>query len=323
MKQEILLDASALIKSACMLRLKRIVVDGYSDALPFNDTLYGSAVHLFNATMCRTGGNFGEATSATQALFSRPKQIRDTKKHLTEIHLLKTCFDYWQYFHPKDNFRVLTFDDKPCIEMDFKNLFYEDDEYIVYLTGTIDKFGQIADGAYCVGDYKTHSLWSVNKNGKDNAKYEIEKFFRKFELSLQLAFYVFNLKLKAQQNPDSELARICQQPIGSFIDGIFLSSSEPTKFVRSSVKIWSDGDMDMIRRLVLGKILQLLKILKAEKETGVAYTDLDGMICGACSDQQFLCQFFDVCAARDEMARAFLLKDKFVRKQYNPLMFSK
>lgn len=323
MRRSLCLDASAFVKSACMLRLKHIVVDGYSDKLPFNDTLYGSAVHLFNATMCRSNGNFGESTAVTQALFARPKEIRDTKKHLTEQHLLKTCFDYWQYFHPKDNFRVLTFDGKPCIEMDFKIKFYEDDDFIVYLTGTIDKFGQIMDGAYCVGDYKTHSLWSVNKNGKDYVKYEIAKFFRKFELSLQMAFYVFCLKLKAKENPDSELARICQYPIGSFIDGIFLSSQEKTRFERSPVKMWYDHDMDMISRLVTAKMMSLLDILRVEKLTGKPYTDLDGMICGACSEQQFLCQFFDVCAARDEIARGFLLKERFVQKEYNPLMFSK
>ena len=59
MKTTIKLDASALVKGACNLRLKRLVLDGYTVALPYNDTQYGSAFHEFVKQMYLTNANFG------------------------------------------------------------------------------------------------------------------------------------------------------------------------------------------------------------------------------------------------------------------------
>src|ERR1044071_2871125 len=107
MEKILKLDASGLSKSNCNLAFKRIVIDGYADKLPINDTLYGSAFHKFVSTMHETSGDFAAATFAAQDLFAKPKEIRKGKDHLNEHHLTKTCIDYWQHFQSKDTFQVM------------------------------------------------------------------------------------------------------------------------------------------------------------------------------------------------------------------------
>src|ERR1051326_7341201 len=94
-KTIIKLDASALIQSACMLRLKRIIIDGYTDKLPYNDLMYGKAFHKFVALMAIDENKFGENIHEALKVLSEPMQIRDRKGHLNAEHLIKTCTDFW------------------------------------------------------------------------------------------------------------------------------------------------------------------------------------------------------------------------------------
>src|SRR6266576_2163614 len=148
-KKIIKLDASALSQSSCLLRFKRIVLEGYTDKIPYNDTQYGSAFHKFMATMQETNGDFARAIIETNELFNRPCNIR--KKHLTELHLNKTCIDYWQHFQQKDTFQVMqSSDGKPLVETDFAIPYFENDKYVVMLQGTIDKHGKFQNGCYAI-----------------------------------------------------------------------------------------------------------------------------------------------------------------------------
>ena len=317
MKLRYRIDASSLVQSACLLRWKRIMMQGYCDKVPWNDTWYGSCFHRFCSVMAETKNNFGEATLAAQSMFDRPLQIRPNKKHLTAQHLIKTCHDFFLHFAPKDSFELMYINDKPLVEVEFENEVYEDDEIIISLVGTIDKIGKILNGAYCIGDYKTHSLFSVSKDPKYTG-YEIQEFFKKFELSLQLRFYLYNLKLKAKKFPDTELARICEGNVGVFIDGVFMSTKEPTLFKRSDVFTFKDWQLNQLEQLITQKVEQVKFLHKNPK-----YSTMDGIITGACVDGRFPCMFHKVCACGDETISNILLTNDYNKREYNPLLFSK
>lgn len=312
MKRKIKVDASAFKESSCLLRFKRIVLDGLKEPMPWNDVQYGSAFHMFVATMARTNGDAGEATKKALEIFSKPCEIR--KKHLTVLHLQKTCYDYWEHFHKTDNAQILSVDNIPLVEQNFEILLYEDDYNEVYLCGTIDKMVKFVNGIYAIGDYKTHSLWSASKNGNwiEGAK----AYFQQYELSSQLLTYRLAIRLQARRNPDSIFATLDKSQVGTFIDGVFLSSNQDTRFMRSDVKIWTDEQITLFHNLALAKA-------KAICELPPDYNIPDGLIHGACSENQFKCKFFQLCAAPDDITRGHLIRNNYIVKSYNPLEFGK
>jgi hypothetical protein len=318
-KTIIKLDASALSQSACLLRFKRIVLDGYTEKLSFNDTQYGSAFHKFIAVMYESEGDFGKATFAAQELFARPCIVRNGKKHLNELHLTKTCIDYWQHFQSTDNFEVLKSENKPLVEIDFAVKYYEDDKYIILLTGTIDKLGRFKNGCFAIGDYKTHSLWAVtDKINKSFEDIYIKTYFKQYEISNQLRFYSFVTKLLGQENPNSVFGLFNDHPFGVFIDGIFLSGTQSSRFARSDVFFFSENEMVSYRESLDQKISDLIFLANYQD-----YKLTDGIIQGTCNEGKFPCKFLNVCSNQDETIRKIVLKNEFTQKPYDPLTFSK
>ena len=203
------------------------------------------------------------------------------------------------------------------VELYFENTFYEDSDYIVKLVGTIDSFGCVDGGCYAIRDFKTHSLWSVSKNGSAFVKQEMQSFLSQFELSLQMRFYLFNLQLYALQFPGTEFSKIVNRQCGMFIDGVFISSKSPTQFRRSDVWISKDWEMDELKELLLSKITNFLSYLKSESRSR------DGIITGACVDGKFPCLFNKVCAAKDEKIQDLILNKDYIKKTYEPKDFGK
>lgn len=318
-KRIIKIDNSLLQQSNCMLRTKLICFDGWKEPLPYNDTQYGSAFHKFVSTMYETNGDFAKAMFAAHDLFAKPCQIRHNKKHLNEHHLTKTCTDYWIHFQSKDTFKVLVTDGKPFVEVNFSEVLYEDDSTIVLGEGTIDKGGKFERGLWCIGDYKTHSLWSVSKGGKGpSTTNEINNYLSSFNVSGQLRFYTFITKLLGKKKPDSVFGELSRYPMGAFIDGVFISSSEPTQFHRSEIFQFSDEDMASYERSLYRRIHAIVALSKIPD-----YKDKDGMVSGACTEMKFTCKFCDYCLTRDSRAAQYVLTNNFIQKPYNPLEFGK
>lgn len=272
-----------------------------------------------------TNGDFSKAIDAAKALFDKPKVIREGKKHLDELHLVKTCLDYWQHFHSKVNYTVVQLNDKPMVELDFAIKIYEDEHLIIELAGTTDALVKITNGCFAVCDSKTHSLWSLNNKVKPGSTYyqkEIKDYFAQYELSLQLRFYAYIWKLIAKMEPEgSELKRILSAPIGAFIEGIFISKTEDTKFELSDVWQFSDVDMEEFDTLVKEKVYELANLFNSNRVT--PWTMRDGIICGACVDDKFPCKFWNLCAAKSDLARTYIIQNDYKVVPYNPLNFSK
>lgn len=319
------LDASAARKSNCKLRLKRIVIEGLKDKVTYSDTLYGSAFHLFVKTMYSTGGDFAQGINVATLKFSEPCEVRSGKKHLTQEHLIKTCVDYWNNFKKTDDFETLMIDGKAAVEQDFDIPYYqeetEDAIYQVNLSGTIDGIGKFPRGCYAFRDYKTHSLWAVSKEGRGESyiQKEIAEYFKDFDLSCQLMFYAVSLLLLAQKNPETELGKLLSQPIASFINGIFLSGTEPTRFARSQIRIYQKQELQDFQLVINGLAQQLVWLAKNPD-----YDNRDGIACGACVDDRYDCEFKRLCINHyDKSIRKLLVDQAFIQKQYNPLEFSK
>lgn len=314
MKSKIRIDASALAKSSCMLRTKRIIFEGLRENKVYNDTAYGTAFHAFQKAMFKTNGDFGESAMSAKKEFIYT-DIR--KKHLDEHHLLKTCLDFWEQFDGANKFEVAVLDGQPMVELQFEIPFYSDEQYDVVLTGTIDCFGKIPNGVYAIRDYKTHSLWSMSKKGSSFIETEIKTYLSGFQLAVQLRFYAFCLKYLAKQNPGSELANICSKPIGMFIDAIFLSSTTDTQFRRSDIWIMKESEYDEMYVMLHKFIKDFIYSINMRIEYR------DGIIHGSCYEGKFSCQYLNLCQNHTSPAIVNLIKQKdYTTVEYNPLKFS-
>jgi len=304
MKRIIKIDASSLKESACDLRFYNIVIAGYSSGEITNSLLYGSAVHKFIEVMFLTGGKLNEAVTAAKEIFDKPCKILSTKKYLTANHLFATCISLWQDFIEKDDFEYFhDANDKPAVEITFSIKIFEDEQTIIYLEGTIDKLGKIKNGCYAVGDYKT------------SGAYNPEDYFEGYRLSPQLKTYVWAFKALASIEPDGPFAKIASTPIGAFVDGIFLSPSKPSSFIRSEVTIFKEEDLFVYERL----LMDTCKRIAQWKSPPLA----NGLINGACETKYGRCRYFNVCAAPDNKSREYILQNKFTIKSYQPLLFGK
>lgn len=303
-KRILRVDASSLRESACPFKWKLIVIDGYKELILYNDTLYGLAVHLFIKVMFESGGNFAKAKDAAVELFRKPNVIRSKKNHLTEIHLLKTCITLWQDYIEKENFKVLCYPDgSPCVEIKFEYTLYDSPTLEIRGCGTIDRFGQIPRGCFCVRDWKITSSW--NEKG----------YLDSYRLSPQLKFYVYSIKKWVEQtNAPSPLAEIKDQPIGAFIDGIFLKSTGDSVFKSSEMFLFKQSELDEFEVLLKTKLFELEVMYRTN------FAQRKGLIEGTCSNGKVLCKFHDICAS-DDIAASHLLKRDFIQREYNPLMF--
>src|SRR5947207_5858260 len=169
-------DASALKESSCEWRFNALVNEGWREKIRYNDTVYGTAVHKYLSRMEESGGQFDEAVKAAIKLWRGTDfKIRKKKDHLTENHLISTCFDFWQHLQTKNSeFKLIQnpsakcwkcngvgligeretgkvcdvcggkgTKEQPIVEVKFYIPWESTDDYESYIEGTIDRVGQI------------------------------------------------------------------------------------------------------------------------------------------------------------------------------------
>lgn len=303
-KKILKINASSLPLSRCMLNWVRVIVEGYKFPHNFAAPVYGIAVHKYVDTMFKTGGNIPLARAAALASFNVPKVSKKKQEWLSdERHLFVTCYMYWEEFILKDtSFKLLQLPTgNPATEITFSIPFYEDEDYVVLLEGTIDQIGQIVGGCYSIGDHKTTS------------QYDEEAYLADYEMSSQLRFYLLSLKLMARKEPESVLGKIGSTNVGAFINGIFLKSKPAeNKYVRSEVFIFRD--LEEYEANLFLKVKQLLYALKHD-----TWHSREGILTGACEQKFSHCQFWYVCKAADPKVAEILLKRDFIQKTYDPL----
>ena len=306
-KKLIIVDASALATSSCMLRFYNIVCEGYSSKLNNNDIEFGTAFHKFRASW-RTHKDIVKALSIARNYYRDTEMIvKSNKLYLTDTFLQRVCLEYSTKYE-KDTFEPIELEvnnkKEIMLELRFALPFYIDDEIEVLVAGTIDEVGKWRGGIYCICDAKTTSQW------------DIEKFFKKYYLDPQLLFYRWIFRKYAQTYPSSIYAKIeNESEVGIFIDGIFYKGKDQEIiFRRSNVFRFSDDILKEFESLVTDKIMSLVNYLKFKQTP-----PREGIINGSCETKYDSCRFFHVCNAPDEESRKAILDFNFKKDFYNPL----
>lgn len=305
MKQEINIDASSLSESGCILRWHRVVVEGYREKVSGASLVYGSAFHKFQETMISTRGNLEAAKKAMSEVFNRPKANSKSSYLLDERHLFATCYTYWEDVILTDSqFELLILPDgKPAVERNFSFKYYEDDNVIINLCGTIDRIGKIKNGCYCIRDFKTTS------------KYKVDEYLNTYRMSKQLRFYVLAMKLMNDRYPDTVLGQIGGTNIGCRIDGVFLKERVTYNIYKSSdVYMFSDESIAEFKWLLDDYIKKLVTALRTN-----TWNIREGILNGSCQSE-YPCKFITICSAPSN-ARTTMLERDFNKVQYNPLKF--
>jgi hypothetical protein len=346
MKLTINIDSTVLSKSGCIRDLYWTLLGdldeqgqstgGYKEKGAGPELVYGIGVHKFIDVAYKTGGNLVLARKKARELFDNiPTKDHPKKPWLRDgRHLDTVCMNVWNDFIAEDNaFQLLNLDlpcwlckgkgeecpscggkkivEQPATEITFSIRYYEDDNIIVNLCGTIDKIGKFTNGPYAFGDWKTTGTW-------DNRGY-----FQQYELSRQLRMYKLALKLMAAMHPDSVLGTIGRSNPQCFIDAIFLDK-DPNKIevIRSDIISINDSDLDEFQM----SLDNVIKRLSDTVKTG--YIPREGIINGHCikwqnvSEQNFVkCTFWDVCKSTEQVAKVLLKRD-FQRVKHDPLNYN-
>lgn len=308
-KIELNISSSALSHANCMLELYRTIVLGYKEPHPPSSMIYGVAVHRYRDVMFKTKGNIPMARDAALQSFKVPKEDDRKRQHLSdERHMMTTAFNYWEMYITKDSgFDIIDLNGIPATELTFSIPYIENDYFKVNLCGTIDGLGKIKGGGYSIQDLKTTSAWDQ------------WNFFKKYELSKQLRFYYFVLRLMSQMYPDSVLGKIGATKVGAFIDALFIKPSPSDNvYARSEVFQFSEEHMAEFK-VSLDRLLERIMTAFMNPEL----LTKDGILIGACEKGYGkLCTFFNVCACQDDKVGQVLLNRDFVVKPFDPLHYN-
>ena len=300
------IDASSLKNSACFLKFWRTCVEGYRSKQVNISAEFGSAVHIFIKEF--TEGKSFDISFAMAAKYfiERSKdpffKIPKGKEYLTVGHLELVC---QKYSRETFRFSPIIHKGEVLVEKNFEIPFYETEHVSIRLTGTIDILGQIQNGCYCIGDYKTTSSWQQ------------DVYLQEFESSLQLPFYLLAIQTMAQKYPESIFADMTQKPIGCFIYGIFLHKEKIAEFKQSDVWFFEEWRISQLRDKVMKLAMDIAYLIEKEQEPLP-----DGLTTETCSGKYgHACEFLGACLR--PKASALVLQNNFVKHDYNPLNFRK
>lgn len=309
---DINIDASSLSSSGCTLEWYRRVVQGYRSPNVNNDIIYGVAVHKFIDTMFQTGGDMKQARDAAYKAFRIPKYDKPKKLYMSdERHMFCTCLDYWENYVSKEStFDILQLPNgKAATELTFRFLWRDFGSVRVWLCGTMDKLGKFKRGCYAIGDYKTTSSWD-----EDN-------YFKSYEMSCQLRFYIYALKQMAIHYPDSVLGQIGATNVGAYIDALFIKAKVvENKYERSDVFQYKPEEIEEFEGMLINRVERFISVIQSIQNGG-RRPNKEGILSGACERKFGKCDFWNVCKNSDPVGDVLLKRD-FIIKPYDPLNFN-
>lgn len=309
-KQLLLLDASALKQSGCSLQLHNILVGGYRSRLNSNDIEFGTAFHHYRKCVeehpdpASDIARFSAVKEALVHYSTAEMYVKHNKKFLDATYLKNTCLGYDEHYtlNGEEYEPVRDANGKPLVECRVAYPYYSDADVEILLCGTIDGVLKHKHaGFYAIKDYKTTSVWDV------------EKYFDGYRLSAQLMFYKLLLTLYARLYPTHIISQAAKG--GAFIDGIFLASGKAAKYQRSEVFFWSEAQLAEFQAGVDYTIHE--KILPYVKGTRKLWRE--GILTGGCEKVYGACSFARVCGAQDEESGKMILREEFIQRPYSPM----
>jgi len=320
-KPTIFLDASALKKSFCRRNLFYEVFEGYKEAKPGNDTVFGSAFHKFRADW-RTGIPVEEALKGAVKLYTEsPKIDKDNKTFINKSFLLDICLQYEEKYK-NDDFKVVWDGKTALIEPVTRFAFplYTCCDFDILAAGTMDEIGFLQlEKHYAICDIKTTGSWRK------------KEFMTSFKMSPQLKMYRWAVRQYAKFHPNPIWKQIDKGPVAAFIDGVFYKAGSKTEgpsveFVRKdywggiNYIYFKDAEIDEFGVMVGEQLKKLIIDVAAYLKDGtVPYRE--GTVNDTCTSKFGGCKYLGACSAPDETSATSYLNFNFVKKQYRPLLF--
>lgn len=305
-KKIIMLNSSALRKSACKRRLN-YVLEGYSNKLVPNDIVFGSCFHDFVAEYRVNGQN---VTAATQKGWSYRDGVKNLytkyrKEFLDDFNYFRTVCMMWAMEDSK--WQTLWIENMPLVEIPWAVPYWSGEHIEVILCGTIDDVCMSRENpeVLAVRDYKTTSA------------YKVEEYFNKYRMSVQLMYYYVGLTEACKLKPDSQLAKLwLNAPAkGAFIEGVFIDK-DPSKVKYQTSDFFTFSDEKIAEfHTQLGALCAQL-----DKPEGYEFPR-EGLINAACESDGYgrACEFFEACAAKTRENHDAYMRSAFVKEKYDPL----
>lgn len=322
-KITVVLDASLLKGSSCLLRMFRDCVMGYKSETLNNDTHWGSAFHAFRSTWLLTGDEDLALHTAEKLWNDEEIHVKDKKRYLTTQFLTAACLDYADKYRSERAEPVIDPEtNKKLVEP------YSRFSFPLYSTDTVDVLG-----AGTMDDLK----WAFEDSWHGGAGYRITDlktamafnswaFFDSYFLNPQLIMYRWAIRRYARYRPDSIWAIIDRSPnVGAMIDGVFYRGAregeKPTvEFKRSKIITFKDWQIEEFERGVMRKVLQLVEAIEKWRLLGI-YPDREGVVTNSCDERWGPCKYCQACASPDKESAEAWLEQNFTRRYYNPLTF--
>lgn len=317
MKKIIKIDASLLSNSSCLLKMWLTTFKGFRKEAPSANIEQGSAIHKFIESY-RLNKNLPEekreehATVEAIKYFSNvPKTYNNKNKYINEGTVLLGCKAFLKAlktYEPLSKFVILEDPETriPLVEEKFAIPYYEDDEILILLCGTIDSIGYME---------QTPELLIIDDiKSSAKSKLAIETELRSYELSLQLMIYRIAVEWLAKNKPDSVYARAGK--IGCRITGIFIPATLEVEVKCSNVYYYDDKNIEQVKELIKKKVLELIPYLKG----GGSFPLKEGILTGECKSYG-ACQFAPVCKFGNEEDMQDILNAHYKVVEYDPLTF--
>lgn len=314
-KTLILLDASALKKSHCGLRLYYTIITGYRSPVVNNDITFGSAFHAYRKCWEETKDSHVSMVVASDYFAKTPCFVKKNKLHLTDTYLKKVILEYNMHWQFREDWETVSVNGTPLVELKFCLPYYVDDSVEVLICGTMDRIARNKNNPqmYAIADYKTTHVW--NK----------QTYLEGFRLNPQLLFYVYTLQQLAAIGHDAEgcpipynfAKEITDATLGAFIDGIFLGGDKKeTTFERSEYFIFSREDIQEFESELQTTCNKLVAHVKNK-----TLPNREGMVNGTCEGIFGACEYAIGCSAPTREIGREILENNFAKAQYNPMLF--
>lgn len=315
-KKIIYIDASSLKSdSLCSRKYLLHIVRGYTRGIRAANYKagYGTAFHAGLQTYYgfppeKRKENMVKVAEAALKAFEKYAPHVEPDDFRNGDHLFKSIFHYHQRYQRGDSIVPLS----SLLETKFCIPWYECDEYIIYLTGTIDL---IADW------YNRIVIWDHKSTA--TPQHKIAEFFEAFKMNIQTQFYVWIFR---------QLSKMPEY-VPILINGIFIK--KPTKkaedkgefdgvhFERSQLIEYDDEQMAQFEWWLKDKLSKIRALIDTYglKELDKDPVELGPVNPAACHAGFGLCPFFEVCQQPPSL-QIQVLKSKYIIDQYNPLAFN-
>lgn len=326
-KSTIIIDASALKKSSCVLRTFYITGKGYKKkGMVNNDMHIGSCWHAFRAEYRRTGDDLLAHKAASDLWDEEEVFTKEKKQYVDKKFMQRMCMEYAELY-PVDNDGLVRLKDGDDYLIEPKTKFVFpfrcEPDIDVLVAGTQDEVCYWNPS----NSYKGGQMVDII-DGKVTGSWNTWKFIEDHLFNPQLILYRWTVKKYAKIKPNSIWEWIDRQPrVGASIDAVFYKAGTQKDdgmpqltFKRSEPFVFKDWQLEEFELMLNKFVDDLVYWVRVYIKTGKLPPRF-GILTDSCKDEFGKCDFCPACAAVDEEQRESYLELNFIEKEYNPLMF--